>query len=99
MMGLDEGLRADNHQAFDQIAQLTHVTGPRVAQQNVHRGVSELAGLLAIRRAELVQKMARENGDVFRAVAERRNEEGNHVEPVKQVLTKGAAGDFLLEIF
>src|SRR5579864_6983613 len=98
MVRFDARLWADNHQALDQIAQLTHVAGPRVAQQNVHRRVAEFTCLLAIRRTKFSKKMSRENGYVFGAVAERRHEKRNDVEPVKQVLTKGAAGDFLLEI-
>src|SRR5260370_17205185 len=43
--------------------------------------------------------MSRENGDVFLAVAQRRHEERNYIQAIKQILTKGAARDFLLEIF
>src|ERR1700732_144142 len=98
MVRLDARLRADNHQALDQIAQFAHVARPWVAQQNVHRRVTELPCLLAISRAEFVQKMPPENGNIFRAVTQRGHEERNYVEPVKQVLTKSAPGDLLLEI-
>src|SRR5260370_14451809 len=43
--------------------------------------------------------MSRENGDVFLAVAQRRHEERNYIQAIKQILTKGAARDFLLEVF
>src|SRR5713226_4209642 len=96
---LDACLRADDHQAFDQIAQFADVPRPGMAQQNVHRGVAEFARFLSVGGAELVQEMSRENGDVFLAVAQRRHEERNYIQAIKQILTKGAARDFLLEIF
>ena len=45
------------------------------------------------------QEITRKNGNIFLAIAQRRNEEGNYVQPIEKILAKSAAGDFLLEVF
>src|SRR5882762_9531342 len=98
MVRLDARLRADNDQALDEVAQLAHVSGPRMTQQDFHGGIAELTGFLAVRGAELVQEVAREDGNVFFAITQGRHEKGNYVEAVKEILAESATGDFLLEI-
>src|SRR5271165_4369130 len=97
-MRLDTRLRADDHQAFYQIAQFTDIAGPGITQQNFHCRVAKLAGLLSILRAELIQKESCNHGDVFLAITQRRNKEGNDVEAIEEVLAERATGNFLLEI-
>src|SRR5580704_920773 len=96
---LDAWLGADNHQPLNKIAEFTHVARPRVADQNFHGGIAKLAIFLGIGRAELLQEIPGQRGNVFTAVAQRRNEKRNHVQPVEKVLAKRAARDFLFEIF
>src|SRR6266852_4708848 len=98
MVRLDARLRANNDQALDEVAQLANVSGPRMPQQNLRGGIAELAGSLAVRGAELVQEMLGQDGDILFAVAQRRHEEGNYVQPVEEVLAEGAARDLLFEI-
>src|SRR6266852_2734807 len=43
--------------------------------------------------------MPSQDRNVFLAIAQRRNEEGNYVQAVEEILAEGAAGDFLFEIF
>src|SRR5579859_250974 len=95
---LDARLRADDDEPFHKIPQFADISRPGIAQQNFHGGVAEFPGLLAVARAELPQEIVRQRGDVLSAVAQRRNVKGNHVEAVKQVLTKSAARDFLLQV-
>src|SRR6266852_8672061 len=75
MVRLDARLRADNDQALDKIAQLAHVSGPRMTQQDFHGGIAELTGFLAVRCAELVQEVARQDRNIFLAIAQGRDEE------------------------
>src|SRR5260370_33049868 len=44
------------------------------------------------------QEMLGQDGDVLFAVAQRRHEEGNYVQPIEEVLPEGAARDLLFEI-
>src|SRR5256885_2248927 len=67
-------------------------------QQDLHGRIAELAGLLAVSGAEFAEEIAREDRYVFLAVSQRRYKKGNHVESIEEVLAKGAASDFLLEI-
>src|SRR5258708_10707220 len=53
MVRLDARLRANNDQALDEVAQLAHVPGPRMPHQDLHGGIAELAGSLALRGAVL----------------------------------------------
>src|SRR5258708_6073173 len=95
---LDARLRANNDQALDEVAKLADIARPRVPQQNLHGGIGELARSLAIRGAELVQEIPGQDRNVLFAVAQGRHEEGNYVQPVKEILAEGAARDLLLEI-
>src|SRR5262249_29741459 len=99
VMWLDARLRADDHKPLDEIAQFADIARERIAHQDFHCGVAELASPLAVGRAELVEKIARENRNVFLPVAQRRNEEGNYVQPIEEILAKRAARDFLFKIF
>src|SRR5258708_29401033 len=95
---LDARLRANNDQSLDEVAKLADVSRPRVPQQNLHGGIGELARSLAVRGAELVQEIPGQDGNVLFAVTQRRHEEGNYVQPVKEILAEGTARDFLFEI-
>ncbi len=49
--------------------------------------------------AELLQEFFDEERDVFFAVAQRRDEEGDDVEAVEEVFAEVAAGDLFFEVF
>src|SRR6266851_2245667 len=98
MVRLDARVRANNDQALDEVAQLANVSRPRMPQQDLHGRIAELARSLTVRGTELVQKMPRQDGDVLFAVAQRRYEEGNYVQPIEKVLAEGAARDLLFEV-
>src|SRR6266849_1025781 len=98
MVRLDARLRANNDQALDEVAQLANVSRPGMPQQDFHGSIAELACSLAVRGTELVQEMPGQDGDVLFAVAQRRHEEGNYVQPIEEILAEGAARDLLFEI-
>src|SRR5260370_23797930 len=95
---VDGGLRKKDHQAFDEIAQFTNIAGPGITHQNFHGGIGKFASLLAVFRAEFIQEKSRDHRDVFLAIAQRRDEKRNDVEPVEEILAESSAGNFLLEI-
>src|SRR5262245_54421331 len=99
MMWLDARLRADDDEALDEILQFADVAWPGIAHEDVQRGFAELARLLAVLRAEFVQKVARKDRNILFAVAERRNVKGNYVQAIEEVLPEGSASDFLVEVF
>ena len=98
MVGLDARLGADDNQALDKIAKFADVARPWIAEKNVHGGVAQFAGLFSVLRAEFVEEVARQRGDVLRAVPQRGNEKRNDVKAIKEVLAKIAAIYFLFEI-
>src|SRR6267378_7138554 len=98
MVRLDARLRTNNNQALHQIAKLANISRPRMPQQNFHRRVSQLARLLSISGAELIQEVFGQNGYVLFAVAQRRHEEGNYVQPIEKVLAESATRNLLLEV-
>src|SRR5262245_9527552 len=98
MMRFDAYLRAHDNEAFDEVAEFADVTGPRIAQQDFERSIGKFAGTLAISGAEFVEEMAREDGDVFLAIAQGRNKKGNYVEAIEEILAEAAVGNLLLEI-
>src|SRR5262245_8144751 len=99
MVRLDADLWADNDQAFDKVAEFADVAWPGIAKQDFESTVTEFAGAFAVSGAEFVQEMTGEDGDVFLAIAQRRNEEGNDVEAIEKILAETAVGDFLFEVF
>src|SRR6267378_7298172 len=99
MVRLDACLRTNNDQALDQIAKLAYVSRPGMPQQNFHSRLSQLARLLSISGAELVQEVFGQDGNVLFAVAQRRHEEGNYIQPIEKVLAESATRNFLLEVF
>src|SRR5215469_11473801 len=98
MVGLDADLRADNDQALDQIPEFADVAGPGITEKNFKRAVREFARALAVSGAKFVEEVAGKNRNVFLAVAQRRNKEGNDVEAIEQILAEAAVRDFLFEI-
>ena len=69
-----------DHDALDHIAQFAHVAGPRIAHQHLDGIIGDLARTAAIGGRKFLQEMAREKRNVFFALAQRRNKEGNHVQ-------------------
>src|SRR6267142_2289923 len=99
MMQLDASLRADDDEALNEIAQLSHISGPGIAHQNLQRGLAQLARFPSVFGAEFIQEVANKNRNVCGAVAQRRNEKGNHVQAIEKILAEGTARNFLIEVF
>src|ERR1035441_7856890 len=63
-----------------------HVSGPVVLAQRVQRVGMHLHVGTAVLRAEFLQELLDQLRDIFLALAQRRDEEGNDVEAVEQVM-------------
>src|SRR5208282_4658019 len=85
--------------ALDNVLELTHIAGPIVVHQELHRGVRKASRRLVVLAAELVEKTLDELGDIFLPLAERRQLQRNDVEAVIQVLAETAFANQLHQIF
>src|SRR5579859_1847241 len=99
MMWFDARLRANDDEALDEIAKFAHVAGPGIAHENFERIFAQFARFLAVLRTEFIEEMADENGYIGEAVAKGRNEKRDDVQAIEKILAKGAARDFLVEVF
>src|SRR5262252_10199426 len=55
-------LRANDDQPLHEIAKFTDITRPGITEQHFHGGIAEFARFLAVRGAELPQKIVRQRG-------------------------------------
>src|ERR1700679_263728 len=91
-------LRVQDKDALDEITQFANIARPVVLLQRGERILGHLDMRTAILRAELLQKLLDEKRNIFLAIAQRRNEERNHIQPIEEVFTKVTASNLLLEV-
>src|SRR6266540_2523868 len=84
-VGADLLARRQDHRALDHVAQLAHVTGIPVAEQDLLGLAREPRRRLAHARREPRQEVPRERQDVLAAIAQRRHPDVEHVQPVVEV--------------
>ncbi len=100
MLALDAlGLGVEDEDALDEVAQLADVAGPVVLAEGGEGVFGHLDVGAAVLRAELLEEFLDEERDVFLAVAQGRDEEGDDVEAVEEVFAEVAAGDLFFEVF
>src|ERR1700674_909109 len=99
MMRLDARLGANDDEPLDEVSQFPDISRPGITDEDFHGGVAELARFLSVGRAEFAQEISCQRGDVLPAVAQGRHVKGNHVQSIKKILAKSAAGNFLFEVF
>ena len=96
-----EGLEMDlvggrqRHRALHHVLQLSHIPGPGVRQQRLHRLRRDAHGMAAGARGEEAQEVGRQEGDVLAAIAERGHLDRDDVETVIQILPERAHPDEL----
>src|SRR5215510_699253 len=94
----DPVTRAQNHQAFDEIAHLAYIARPFVAKEALLRLRGEARDATAMLRADPAQPVGGEGQDVLGPGAERRDGHGSHEQAVIEIAAEGALGDHGLEI-
>ena len=82
MFRLDEVPLGQDRRALDDVAQLADVAGPRIVLEKVHRLLVDRAHRFAVARVELVEEVLHEQRNVLLAIAQRRQLDGEHVQPV-----------------
>src|SRR5712691_4955112 len=90
MVAVDDTAVADQHRPLDAVLQLADVPGPVVAHEHVDGGRGDAADVLPVGGRVLLDEMVGEEKDVGPPLAQRRQEDAEHVEPVVQVLPEGA---------
>ena len=90
---LDEPALGDDRRAFDDVAQLTHVAGPRVRLERRHRRRIDRRDRPAVPRVELVDEHLNEQRQVVLALTQRRQRDLEDVEPVVEVFPQLAVLD------
>src|SRR5262245_49391884 len=90
---LKSGSGRENDGALDDVFQLTHVAGKVVGLQLLDQLLRDTLDLFAQTGAILLYEVERQHGDVFRAVAQRRQRDGKGREPVIKVFAERARFD------
>src|ERR1051325_2778732 len=80
--------RIHDDNAFDQVAQLTHVARPGISHQSLDRTIGNFTRPPTISCREFFQEMTGQHRDILLAFSQGRNKEGNYVQAVKQIFTK-----------
>ena len=93
------GLGVEDEHAFDDVAQLADVAGPVILLEGGEGGSVISTCGRPYCWPNSCEEFAGEQRDVFLAVAQRRNEEGDDVEAVEEVFAEVAAGDLFFEVF
>ena len=70
---------AHDHRALDRVLQLAHVARPVIRHQHVDRGRRDALDVLAVRERRLFEKVIGEQQQVGLPLAQRRNEDREHV--------------------
>src|SRR5439155_19863627 len=85
-----------NHRALDDVLELAHVAGPAMHDQRRNGVVGEPLGRVAVARL-FAEEVARNGFDVLQPLPQRRQRDGEDVQPVVEILAEFAAGHDLLE--
>ena len=90
---LDQVAAGEDRRPLDHVAQLADVARPGVVLEQAHGVLVDALDRLAVARVELVQEGLDEERDVFLALAQRRQLDGEDVQAVVEILAQLAAAD------
>ena len=88
----------EDQRALDEILQFTDISGPRPADECVHRPFRNAGDRLLHAARDLLYKVLDEQGNVFAALAQGWKENGKDVEAVKQIAAKFLVADALSQV-
>ncbi len=87
-----------DHRTFDHVLQFPHIPFPGTLHQDVHGLVGHRDRPFPDLGAVLVQELLGKRRDIVPPLPERRNGDGEHVQPVEQVLAEQLGLDRLLDV-
>src|SRR5216683_1446725 len=90
---VDAFLRGQHYRAFDNIFELADVAGPIVIHQEFQCGGSEVAQRLVVFLTVAIKETRKQRGNVFAAIAQRRQLKMNDVEAVIEIFPEAPFAD------
>src|SRR5207302_464496 len=87
-----------NHRALDQVLQLADIPRPCASGQGVHGFRRDRLDRLVHPPGEMLDEMAHEQWNVFRALAQRRHLDGKNIQPVVEVAAKLLLGHHTFQV-
>ena len=88
----------EDRDRFEHVAQLAHVALPAMPGQTLERPAGELHLRLALTGGELAQEVVREQRQVVQPFPQRRNRQGDDLQPVVEIFPERALRDRLLQV-
>src|SRR4029077_20835621 len=85
--------RREKKGAFDEVLEFADVAGPGVVRQSVHDVSGDVLDIFVELTAESLHEVANQEGEIFGALAERRDLYGENIQAVVEIAAKGAFGD------
>src|SRR4029077_20210058 len=85
------GAIAQNYGALDHIGELAHVAWPWVGEEFVKDVLGDLSKVFFGLLGKPTQEVIRQDRNVFFSFSQGRQRDGDHIEAVVQILTKGSA--------
>src|SRR6185436_7786492 len=98
VVAVDHLAVAHQHRSLEGVLELADVARPVVAGQHVDRGRRNALDAARMLAGELLEEVIDEQQQVGLPLAQRRDEDGEDVEPVVEILAEGAGGDRLLQV-
>src|SRR5881396_1263418 len=95
---VDRRCLAEHHRPLEGVLELADVAGPVVGEQRALRVFRERLRLLVALLGDAAQELLPQDLDIVAPVAQWREMDGDHVQPVVQVGTEAAALDVVLEV-
>src|SRR5690606_21129580 len=89
---------AEQQQAFDGMAEFAHVAGPAALHQRAQHGLGQDHVAEPVQLRRFVDEVPDQQRDVLAALAQRRGVQGDHGQPVVEVLAEARPGDLLLQV-
>ena len=86
---LEDAVRLEDDSPLKDVFQLADVTGPAIREELLHGALADALDALAEPNHEIVEEKVHEERDVFGAIAERREMNGEDVESVVKILAEG----------
>src|SRR5581483_5611092 len=94
----DAGSGGEHDGALDHVLQFAHVSRPGIIQQHAQRFLGDLADRPLIFRGKLADEKVHQQGDIFLALTQRRQVDGDDVQAVKEIFAESALTAELLQV-
>ena len=91
-------MQRENHGALDDVFELAHIAGPVIGRQCGHHCRRDRLNPFMHAAGIFVHKVPHEEGNVFPPLAQRRDHDGEDVQPVIEVAAKVFLGDHLRQV-